>query len=169
MCCSPWGCQELDTTEQLNWAEGPQLTPLVTPLVFYVCVYFCFVNKFICIIFFNSAHKSYDMTFVFFPLLTSLNMIISRSIHVAANGIISFLLWLSNSPFPRWLSRKESTWQCRKCRFGPWVGKIPWSRKWQLTTVFLPRKLYRRVTEKPTGLKSMGSQRIRQDWAHIHI
>ena len=27
-----------------------------------------------------------------------LNMIISRSIHVAANGIISFFLWLSNIP-----------------------------------------------------------------------
>jgi len=23
-------------------------------------------------------------------------------------------------------------------RFIPWVGKIPWTRKWQLTPVFLP-------------------------------
>ena len=23
-------------------------------------------------------------------------------------------------------------------RFNPWVGKIPWSRKWQSTPVFLP-------------------------------
>ena len=23
-------------------------------------------------------------------------------------------------------------------RFDPWVGKIPWGRKWQLTPVFLP-------------------------------
>ena len=23
-------------------------------------------------------------------------------------------------------------------RFDPWVGKIPWKRKWQPTTVFLP-------------------------------
>ena len=21
MCCSPWGCKELDTTEQSNWTE----------------------------------------------------------------------------------------------------------------------------------------------------
>ena len=44
---------------------------------------------------------------------------------------------------PRWLSDKEST-----CRFTlvlpleswvhPWVGKIPWSRKWQPAPVFLP-------------------------------
>ena len=36
--------------------------------------------------------------------------------------------------FPRWLSGKESTCQCRRCRrhrFNPWVGKIPWKRKWQ--------------------------------------
>ena len=31
--------------------------------------------------------------------------------------------------------------QCRRRkrhRFDPWVGKIPWRRKWQLTPVFLP-------------------------------
>ena len=28
--------------------------------------------------------------------------------------------------------------QCRRYRFDPWVGKIPWSRKWQPTPVFLP-------------------------------
>ena len=33
--------------------------------------------------------------------------------------------------------------QCRRskrCRFDPWVGKIPWRRKWQTTPVFLPGK-----------------------------
>ena len=28
--------------------------------------------------------------------------------------------------------------QCRRHRFNPWVGKIPWRRKWQPTPVFLP-------------------------------
>ena len=28
-------------------------------------------------------------------------------------------------------------------RFNPWVGKTPWSRKWQPTTVFLPGKSHR--------------------------
>ena len=27
-----------------------------------------------------------------------------------------------------------------RCRFDPWVGKIPWRRKWQPTPVFLPGK-----------------------------
>jgi len=28
----------------------------------------------------------------------------------------------------------------RRCGFNPWVGKIPWRRKWQPTPVFLPGK-----------------------------
>ena len=39
---------------------------------------------------------------------------------------------------PRGLSGKESACQCRKCRFDPWMEKIPWRRKWQPTPVFLP-------------------------------
>ena len=30
--------------------------------------------------------------------------------------------------------------QCRRPAFDPWVGKIPWRRKWQPTPVFLPGK-----------------------------
>ena len=39
---------------------------------------------------------------------------------------------------PWWLSGKESACQCRRPRFDPWVGKIPWRREWQPTPVFLP-------------------------------
>ena len=44
---------------------------------------------------------------------------------------------------PRWLSGKESACQCRRVRrhrFDPWVGKIPWRRKWLPSPVLLPRK-----------------------------
>ena len=37
-------------------------------------------------------------------------------------------------------SSKESTCQCRRHGFDPWVWKISWSRKWQPTPVFLPGK-----------------------------
>ena len=33
--------------------------------------------------------------------------------------------------------------QCRRPRFTPWVGKIPWKRKWQPTPVFLPGEVHR--------------------------
>ena len=49
----------------------------------------------------------------------------------------------NNSRLLSWCSGKEFTFQCRRsksCRFNPWVGKIPWSRKWQPTLVFLPGK-----------------------------
>jgi len=44
---------------------------------------------------------------------------------------------------PKWHSGKESTCQCRRQRrpvFDPWVTRIPWSRKWKPTPVFLPEK-----------------------------
>jgi len=41
---------------------------------------------------------------------------------------------------PRW--HIESTCQCRRCRFNPWLGKIPWRRKWLPTPVLLPGKSY---------------------------
>jgi len=52
----------------------------------------------------------------------------------------------SHHGLPRWLSGNEAAWQCRRCRFNPWVRKIPWSRKWQPTSAFLPRKIPRQAT-----------------------
>ena len=41
--------------------------------------------------------------------------------------------------FPGGASGKEHT-RHRRCGFDPWVGKVPWRRKWQPTPVFLPGK-----------------------------
>ena len=51
----------------------------------------------------------------------------------------------------------------RRCRFDPWVGKIPLRGKWQPTSVFLAWKIS--GTEGPGGLQSTGSQRVGYDWA----
>ena len=48
-------------------------------------------------------------------------------------------------------SVKEPACQCRRlkrCRFDSWVQKIPWRRKWQPTSVFLP--------EESHGQRSLG-------------
>ena len=37
-----------------------------------------------------------------------------------------------------WFKGKESTCQCRRHGFSPWVGKIPWRRAWQTIPVLLP-------------------------------
>ena len=45
------------------------------------------------------------------------------------------------SGFPGDPRGKEPACQCRRHRrlgFDPWVGKIPWRRKWQSTPAFLP-------------------------------
>ena len=57
------------------------------------------------------------------------------------------LLWFSqtisfSSNKVRWSGGKESACQCRRHRFNPWVGKIPWKRKWQPIPVFLPGKFH---------------------------
>ena len=44
---------------------------------------------------------------------------------------------------PWWLSNKDSAYQCRRHVFDPWIGKIPWRRKWKLTPVFLSGKSHR--------------------------
>ena len=48
--------------------------------------------------------------------------------------------------------------QFKRCRFDPWVRKIPWSRrKWQSTPIFSPGKFHRQ--------KSPWGHRIRHKWA----
>ena len=58
--------------------------------------------------------------------------------------------------YPSWLSGKESTCQCRRHGFYPWVGKIPWRRRWQPTSVFLPGKSHKQrslVGYSPRGCR----------------
>ena len=45
--------------------------------------------------------------------------------------------------------------------FDPWVGKIPWKRKWQAIPVFLAWRIP--LTEEPGGLQSTGPQGVRHD------
>ena len=59
---------------------------------------------------------------------------------------------------------KEPACQCGRCKragFNPWVGKIPWRRKWQPTPVFLLGESP--WTEEPGGLQSTGLQRVGHD------
>ena len=56
------------------------------------------------------------------------------------NFMVLVLLKPGLENFEHCLSGKESTCSSRGHRFDPWVGKIPWRRKWQPTPVFLPGK-----------------------------
>ena len=95
------------------------------------------------------------VSYVQSPLLSSLTCTISHNPHSNSCGMRSHYSHLSDnySPypphhrawngilalfascnflggFPWWLSNKEPTCQCRRWGFNPWVGKIPWRRKW---------------------------------------
>ena len=79
---------------------------------------------------------------LFLLIKNSLVNIKSRSFQqnsFMSNIIMGFGFWVMGFGLPGWLSGKESTCQCRRHGFNPWVRKIPWRRKWQ-TLVCLPGK-----------------------------
>ena len=93
-----------------------------------------------------------------------------------AHGVTKSWTWLKQFSillqcFPVGTSGKEHICQCRRlkrCRFNPWVGKIPRRRKWQPILVFMPGKFHR--PRRLAGY-SPWSHRIRHDWAtntHTH-
>ena len=96
-------------------------------------------------------------------------MTVSRSIHVSANGIISFFFM---SEWHIYIHTHTHTYvctpsslvaqtvkhllQCGRPGFDPWIGKIPWRRKWEPTPVFLSEKSHgwrSLVSYSPWGCK----------------
>ena len=76
------------------------------------------------------------------------------------------LFMMTYTMIPRWHGGKESICQCRRCKrckFNPWLRRIPWRRKWQFTPVFLPGKFHGQ--RSLGGQQSMGSQRVGHNWA----
>ena len=100
----------------------------------------------------------------------------------APRGSRSSSLWIRGLPW--WLRGDESTSQCRRCRFRPWVREMPRRRKAgpaekESGSPREGKRVPRRRkythsstlaweiswTEEPGGLPSVGSQRVRHDLA----
>ena len=67
---------------------------------------------------------------------------------------------------PWWLTRWSICLQCGRHRFNPWVGKMPWRRKWQTTPVFLPGKFHGQrslIGYSPWGHKESDTT----EWLHF--
>ena len=71
---------------------------------------------------------------------------------------VSGLLW--------WFSGKEPSCQCRWCWLDPWVRKIPWRSKYQLTPVFLPGKSHGQ--KSLAGYNPWGGKRVGRDLVTEH-
>ena len=54
----------------------------------------------------------------------------------------------------------------KRCRFNPWVGKMPWNRKWHSTLVFLAEESYGQGSL--AGYSPWGSQRVRHNRVTEH-
>ena len=78
--------------------------------------------------------------------------------------LVYFLCMLSTGS---WASLVAQWWrismQFRRHGFSPWMGNLPWRRKWQPTPVILDWEIPR--TEEPDRLQPIGSHRVRHDWA----
>ena len=68
--------------------------------------------------------------------------------------------WLS---FPGGSVVKKICLPMQEKRFNPWVGKIPWRRKWQHTPVFLPKYFHRQ--RRLAGYSPWSCERVGHDLA----
>ena len=70
------------------------------------------------------------------------------------------IIYLLDSPmgFPGGSDGKEPACQCRRPGFAPWVGEIPWRRKWHPTPIFLPGE--------SQGLRSLAGY---SQWGHKEL
>ena len=77
-----------------------------------------------------------------------------------ASSRASFFFFLS---WPGGASGKEPACQCsrcKRCRFNPWVGKIPWRRARKLSWWIL-------CIEEPGSLRSIGFQKVGHNWNNL--
>ena len=58
------------------------------------------------------------------------------------------------------ISGEESSCQGRRRRFDPWVGELPWRRKWQPTPVFLPGKFHEELQRSLVSVNPWGCKRV---------
>ena len=78
--------------------------------------------------------------------------------------VTSYLLVLRSEVlgFPGGSDGTKICLQCTRPGFDPWVGKIPWKRKWQPTPVFLPGEFHGQ--RGACWAAFIGLHRVRQYW-----
>ena len=122
-------------------------------------------------------YRLFHVLSLYHVFVSGLSVPIHEKTTVKEVHAFAHVYWTSG--LPRWHSAEEPTGQCRRHRrgrFDPWVMMIPWRRKWQPTSVFLPGKFqgqtsledYSGATKSQTQL----STRVRactHTHTHTHI
>ena len=122
-------------------------------------------------------YRLFHVLSLYHVFVSGLSVPIHEKTTVTDVHAFAHVYWTSG--LPRWHSAEEPTGQCRRHRrgrFDPWVMMIPWRRKWQPTSVFLPGKFqgqtsledYSGATKSQTQL----STRVRactHTHTHTHI
>ena len=114
-----------------------------------------------------------------FQVFSTIPLSIFTMLYTTSSGLIHitgslYLFWpcLSISPgFPSGSDGKESSCQCKRPRFNPWIGKVPWRREWQPTAVFLPREFHGQrslVGYTPWGHKELDMAKHACERVHIN-
>ena len=99
--------------------------------------------------------------------LSNLNWYLNILLYIFLTFVlVLMLLYSTRGVYGAWkIKRKQIPMykhllQCRRPGFNPWVGKIPWRRKWQPTPVLLPGKFHglrSLVGYSPWGHKELGT------------
>ena len=97
-----------------------------------------------------------------FVVFKPLAYLLSLSYQLWLTGSISYDYWWKGGQawcwHFGWWSFSIIRLQCGRPGFNPWVGKIPWRRKWQPTPVFLPGESHGQRSLagcSPWGLKEL--------------
>ena len=124
VCCNSWGCKESDTTERLNWLILKSMDNLLNwrQTLFHLICCFLWVVK--SCLWLKCIRSSCNPS-----LLTC-----------EQHEMLSLLCSYKPRGFPDGTVGKEPPCQHKRHWFNPWVGKIPWRRKWQPSPAFLLEK-----------------------------
>ena len=85
--------------------------------------------------------------------INSLNAGSAKTFHLYKIWCLWFNETFLSQGLPWWLGDKESACQYKRCRFNPWVGKMPWRMQW-------PYALQYSCLENPTHRGAW--------WATVH-
>ena len=153
--CSPWGCTESDTTERLHFHISLS------------CIGEGNGNPLQCSCLENPSDGGARRAAVYgvAQSRTRLKRLSSSSLFLCHHLLANFVyIKVEIQSIPKWLSGKESTCQCRRCRecrVDPWVRKVPLEKEMETHSSVLVWKIP--WTEESGGLQSMWSQRVAHD------